>query len=82
MLLSVATRYLLSFMNEKLLLLCAQNRVWTRNKNMFVDVHAISVIITENKMWCSVEMCLQMNIVQGGDGYLSPEKSCWPKPLM
>lgn len=66
----------------KLLPLCAQNRVWTRNKNMFVDVHVISVIITENKMWCSVEMCLQMNIVRGGDGYLSPEKSCWPKPLM
>lgn len=30
------------------------------NKNMFIGRHVISAIITENKMWWSVETCLKL----------------------
>lgn len=52
--------------------------------NVCLRVHVISAIITENKVWCPVEMCLQMNTIQGEEVgmIISERRESWAGPLM
>lgn len=62
--------------------------LWMNGKLLFPNVclrvHVISAITTENKVWCPVEMCLQMNTIQGEEVgmIISERRESWAGPLM